>query len=140
MRIVISRAMGTTAESLWYPYLAKVNPDAEVVVPELPQNPEIGTWLPPVTAAAGEGRPGETVLVGHSLGGPNLLRLLESHEGEPFAGVVLVASMSEPIGYEALEPFFAGGFDWARIKKAARRFEVLTAADDPVLARTRSCT
>lgn len=84
---------------------------------------------------------GETVLVGHSLGGVSVLRLLQEHDTEAegaFAGVVFVASMSGEVGYDALAPFFSPEFDWARIRGAARGFRVLHAADDPVTGEKTS--
>jgi len=78
----------------------------------------------------------DTVLVGHSLGGVNVLRLLEQHDTEalgPYAGAVLVATPARSLGYAEIEEFFDGGFDTARIRRAARQLRVLIAADDPVL-------
>jgi hypothetical protein len=41
--------------------------------------------------------------------------------------------MAHEVGYPALNPFFEPSFDWLRIRRAARHFSVLVAADDPVL-------
>ncbi|WP_068922358.1 RBBP9/YdeN family alpha/beta hydrolase [Planobispora rosea] len=137
--IILAHAVETGPESLWYPYLrAALDGRAEVRIPALPDPgaPDPEAWLTALTAAGRDTDPGDTVLVGHSLGGVTLLRLLERHDTDrhgPYAGAVLVATPYKEVGYEALNPFFAPRFDWARIRRAARAFQVLIAADDPVL-------
>ncbi len=138
--IIVSHALNAGPQVLWYPHLAAelAAEGHRVTVPQLPEPaaPAAGPWLKTITEAAAAVDPAETVLVGHSLGGVNLLRLLEQHDTETrgaFAGVVLVATMSHEVGYDVLQPFFAGGFDWARIRRAAGQVRLLVAADDPVL-------
>ncbi|MFE6859106.1 alpha/beta fold hydrolase [Nocardia sp. NPDC057668] len=113
--------------------LAATLGDHDVRVPQMPnpEAPEPQPWLDAVRAEITD--PADTVLVGHSLGGVTMLRALERHEGEPFAGLVLVAAMAHEVGYDQLAPFFDGGFDWDRIRNAAKGFRVLVAVDDPVL-------
>ncbi|MEC3914390.1 RBBP9/YdeN family alpha/beta hydrolase [Nocardia sp. CDC160] len=137
--IVVSHGYAMTPGDHWYPYLRAELPGDDVRVPALPEpaNPIAADWLSALQKAVLEAPPADTVLVGHSLGGVNVLRLLESHDTEasgPFAGVVLVASMAGEVGYDALAPFFAGGFDWPRIRRSAKTFRILHAADDPVTA------
>ncbi|MFE5797196.1 RBBP9/YdeN family alpha/beta hydrolase [Streptomyces sp. NPDC056503] len=137
--IVVSHGFGMSKDDHWYPYLATALTGAghEVRIPQLPEPlaPRAGDWLEALAAETAGTGPADTVLVGHSLGGVNVLRLLERHdtgtEG-PYAGVLLVASMAREVGYDALAPFFEPGLDWARIRRAARTFAVLHAADDPV--------
>ncbi|MFE3449210.1 alpha/beta hydrolase [Nonomuraea sp. NPDC059194] len=107
----------------------------EVRVPQLPdpEAPQPEAWLK--TLAAEVADPADTVLVGHSIGGVNVLRLLEQHDSAIFAGALLVATPAHEVGYDALAGFFAGGFDWARIRRAAAQIRVLVAVDDPVLTR-----
>lgn len=142
-KIVIAHGYGMSGGDHWYPYLSGELRAAghEVRVPDFPdpEAPEAGAWLKALEEETGS-RPADTVLVGHSLGGVNLLRLLQEHDTEaegPYAGAVFVASMSGEVGYDALAGFFEPEFDWARIRAAARAFRVLHAADDPVTgART----
>ncbi|MFC9997795.1 RBBP9/YdeN family alpha/beta hydrolase [Nocardia sp. NPDC127526] len=131
--IVVSHEFASSPDQAWYGHLAAALGDHDVRVPQMPdpEAPQPEPWLRAVTAEISD--PADTVLVGHSLGGVNLLRLLERHEGAPFAGVVLVASMAHEVGYDQLAGFFEGGFDWERIRKAAEQFRVLVAIDDPVL-------
>ncbi|WP_405132652.1 alpha/beta fold hydrolase [Nocardia sp. NBC_01388] len=131
--VVVSHEYASSPDQAWYEHLATALGAHDVRVPQMPnpEAPEPEPWLRAVAAEVSA--PADTVLVGHSLGGVNLLRLLQQHEGAPFAGVVLVASMAHEVGYEALAPFFDNGFDWPRIRNAAKQFRVLVAIDDPVL-------
>ncbi|MFD9338807.1 alpha/beta hydrolase [Streptomyces sp. NPDC060028] len=128
--IVIAQGYGMTGDEHWYGSVAEEfsAEGHEVVVPDFPE--------PFAPEAEARGAPaGETVLVGHSPGGVNVLRLLQRHDTAAegaFAGVVFVASMAGEVGYDALVPFFSPEFDWRRIRRAAREFRVLHAADDPV--------
>ncbi|MFG2296850.1 RBBP9/YdeN family alpha/beta hydrolase [Streptomyces sp. NPDC048603] len=143
-KVVINHGYGMAGGEHWYGSVAgELSAGGhEVRVPDFPEPfaPEADVWLKALEAEAGGAPAGETVLVGHSLGGVNVLRLLQRHDTEaegPFAGVVFVASMSGEVGYDALAAFFEPEFDWVRIRAAAREFRVLHAADDPVTgART----
>jgi predicted alpha/beta hydrolase family esterase len=140
-RIVVSHAFAVDGSQLWYPALATElrRLGHQVSVPALPDPsaPSPGPWLNALSAAASAGPAEDTVLVGHSLGGVNILRLLERHDGRThgtYAGVVLVATMAGPVGYDDLAGFFPQpSFDWDRVRRGARRFRVLVAGDDPVL-------
>lgn len=137
-RVVVAHELNSGPDQAWYPHLSAelTALGHQVAVPPLPDPaaPSPEPWLK-ATLAEVTSAP-DTVLVGHSLGGVNVLRLLQAHDVErdgAFAGVVLVASMAHEVGYDVLAPFFEGGFDWARIRAAAKGFRVLVALDDPVL-------
>jgi predicted alpha/beta hydrolase family esterase len=137
--IVVSHMLATSSTGIWYPALREelTAEGHRVLIPDLPdpQAPEPRAWLKALTHAAEQGTAEGTVLVGHSLGGVNVLRLLQRHETErfgPYAGVVLVASMAKEVGYDALAGFFDPEFDWRRIRMATRATRVLHAVDDPV--------
>lgn len=131
--VVVSHELSSSPDQAWYGHLAATLTEHDVRVPQMPEPdaPQPEPWLQTIAAEVTD--PSDTVLVGHSLGGVNLLRLLQRHEGEPFAGVVLVAAMAHEVGYDLLALFFEGGFDWERIRNAAKQFRVLVAIDDPVL-------
>lgn len=138
-KIVIAHGYGMSAGEHWYAATGEefAAEGHEVRIPNFPEPfaPEAGVWLKELREETAGAPAGETVLVGHSLGGVNVLRLLQEHDTEAegaFAGVVFVASMSGEVGYDALAPFFSPEFDWQRIRRAAREFRVLHAADDPV--------
>ena len=138
--IVIAHGYGASDDSVWFPYLTQRLAAAghRVTVPRLPETaaPQLEPWRRTYgEAALAAGPAGSTVLVGHSIGGVNVLRFLEQHDPEAdgvFAGVLLVAASAHEVGYDELAEFFEGGFDWERIRRSARQFRVLQAADDPV--------
>ncbi|MCF2528808.1 RBBP9/YdeN family alpha/beta hydrolase [Yinghuangia soli] len=138
--IVVSHGYGAGDDSVWFPYLTEQLAGAghRVTVPRLPETnaPRLEPWRKTYGEAVAAAGPAEdTVLVGHSIGAVNVLRFLEQHDadaGGVFAGVLLVAASAHEVGYDELAEFFEGGFDWARIRRAARQFRVLQAIDDPV--------
>jgi predicted alpha/beta hydrolase family esterase len=139
--VVVSHGMHAAGDSVWFPYLrdALSGDGHRVETPDLPASatPRPEPWLTTYGAAVGGTDPADTVLVGHSIGGVNVLRLLEAHDPDRdgrFAGAVLVATPARDVGYEVLEEFFAEPFDWPRIRRAATSIRVLTAVDDPVMA------
>lgn len=135
--VIVTHAINSDGESLWYPdlrdELTKRGHDVNVLELPNPDAPSPDPWLATLTDAVGESAPSDTVLVGHSLGGVNTLRMLQRHSGEPFAGVVLVATMAHEVGVDALAGFFVPAFDWDRIRRAAPHCRLLVAADDGVL-------
>ena len=139
--VVVSHGMHAAGDSVWFPYLRDMleKDGHRVEAPDLPESttPQPEPWLSAYGAVVGDTDPTDTVLVGHSIGGVNVLRLLETHDETRharFAGAVLVATPARDVGYQVLEGFFAAPFDWARIRRAATSIRVLAAVDDPVLA------
>ncbi|MFE4264230.1 alpha/beta fold hydrolase [Streptomyces sp. NPDC056883] len=138
--IVVSHGYTAREDSVWFPsFQAELEAlGHQVVIPNLPggEAPVAEVWRKAFADAAEQAGPaGDTVLVGHSIGGVNVLRMLEAHDTEkagPFAGAVLVSTASHEVGYDQLADFFDGGFDWERIRAAAADFQVLAAIDDPV--------
>ncbi|GAB0106828.1 alpha/beta hydrolase [Nocardia sp. JMUB6875] len=137
--IVVSHGLSAREDSVWFPTF-KTELETlghHVVIPNLPEPeaPQPGPWREALAAAA-TAPTGDTVLVGHSIGAVNILRLLEQHDPATgtFAGVVLVSASVHEVGYDLLADFFKDGFDWPRIRRAANTFRVLQAIDDPVNA------
>jgi len=136
--IVIAHGYSMTPAQHWYPWLAEgLTADGHrVVVPPLPDPgaPDPDAWHKALLAAT-DAAPADTVLVGHSLGGISILRLLHQHDTAglgAYRGALLVASMTKEVGFDHLVPFFRPAFDWPGIRAAARSRRVLHAADDPV--------
>jgi uncharacterized protein len=137
--VVIVHGLGVTPLDHWFPSLASAAVAAghTALVPALPHasEPQVQEWVATLQAETAHLAAPETVLVGHSLGGVALLRLLEAHDAMAegvFAGVVLVATPAYAVGYAAQAPFFEPVFEWSRIKGAAHRHQVIATADDPV--------
>lgn len=137
--VIIAHGFAVTPRHHWYPAVASAVTGAghNVVVPPLPNAsaPQAQEWVAALHAQVGRFAAPETVLIGHSLGGVALLRLLEQHDAAAagmFAGVVLVTTPAHAVGYAGQEPFFEPVFAWRRIKESARRYQVIATADDPV--------
>jgi len=139
--VVVSHGYGADHDSVWFPYLRQALQARghRVEIPDLPDStaPAVGPWVAALAQRIAATDPIDTVLIGHSIGGINVLRALEQHDADtagPFAGAVLVATPSQmPAEYESLAGFFAEPFDWPQLRRAARQYRLLTAADDPVL-------
>jgi uncharacterized protein len=139
--IVVSHGYGASDDSVWFPYLkaALEVQGHQVDIPRLPAStaPRLEPWRAALADRVEKATAQDTVLVGHSIGAVTVLRLLESHDVDrdgAFAGVVLVAAPAwVPPGYDSLAEFFAEPFEWALLRRSARQYRLLTAADDPVL-------
>ncbi|MFE3543215.1 alpha/beta fold hydrolase [Nocardia sp. NPDC059177] len=136
--IVVSHGFEARSDSVWFPWFTAASTALghQVVIPDLPEPgaPHLEPWRATLAAAATAADPADTVLVGHSIGSVNVLRMLEQHAGTPFAGAVLVSASAHEVGYDILAEFFDGPFDWPRIRAAATDFRLLSAIDDPVNA------
>jgi uncharacterized protein len=73
----------------------------------------------------------EVYLVGHSLGGPAILRYLERPDAAPVAGAVLVAAPSEKNGNRKIDGFLEGLFDFDAIRSRCPKFAVIHGDTDP---------
>lgn len=101
----------------------------EVLVPEMPG----GTWPKKdewVKIVADFNPDEETVLIGHSLGAPTILRYLENAE-KKVGKVFLVAGFAKDLGMEETSNFVAEPFDWEKIKASANEIYVINEIDDP---------
>lgn len=134
--IVVSHGLGADPDSVWFPWFAAELRASghRVVIPALPEpdKPDPLAWREALARATDGAPSADTVLVGHSIGGVNVLRMLEAHDGGAFAGAVLVSTAAHSVGYDLLAGFFSPPFGWDRIRAAVRRFGVLAAVDDPV--------
>ena len=109
-----------------------------VIVPQFPtpEGQSVAAWM----ASLDVYRPqinSNTILIGHSLGGLFMLRLLESL-GAPVAASVFVGA---PIGVRPLSNYdrdseFSQGFefDWAKIRQNAGRVIVFHSDNDPYVS------
>jgi len=105
----------------------------EVVVPDMPNalHPQKEEWVGIIK----DFNPGkESVLIGHSLGGPAILRYLE--EATEKVGIcILIASPIKKLGpgYEGIENFLETDFDWKKIKQSCENFVVFNQTGDPAI-------
>ncbi|MDO8443884.1 MAG: alpha/beta hydrolase [bacterium] len=132
----IFHGTGGYPEENWFPWLKEQleKENCEVIVPQFPtpenQTPE--SWFK-VLDQYRDKLDANTILIGHSLGGSFLLRILESL-GSPVKAAFLVAT---PIGIPPIvnwsgdKPFTGHPFDWAKIKKNSKHFAVYHSDNDP---------
>lgn len=75
-------------------------------------------------------------LVGHSLGGPTILRVLEQLPSEQkIDHAVFVASFCRDLKIPEIENFVNHPFDWKKIKQQCKRFTVVFSDNDPYVPR-----
>jgi uncharacterized protein len=134
-RIVLSPAYPANPGTAWYPFIETEMGKAgfDVIIPQLP-DPDLSEWQKIIKPLA-DRSPKQTILIGHSIGGINILRYLESTEtSEKFPLLVLVAPPGFSLGYEVLESFFKENFDYNKIKSKVAKTIVIITLEDSILA------
>ena len=173
-RIIIFHGWEADSTSNWFPWLADElrKKDFNVIVPDFPNtmNPKLGEWIDFVAAgltssseALSEGRiPANnsrqpqglqlqnSILIGHSLGTPFILRLLEKFASENLEhmsggemikpvytnrvkAAFLVSSFDRTLGIPELDNFVNKPFNWQKIKNACEKFYVFHSDNDPYI-------
>ncbi len=140
MNVFIFHGTGGHSEENWFPWLKKEleKEDIKVFVPQFPNadKPKLSEWLDTLKDYQ-QYINEDTILIGHSLGGIFLLRVLERLE-KPVKAAFFVASS---IGIKPLLNYmgdynFSSGFDfnWEKIRKMAKRFIVYHSDNDPYVS------
>ncbi len=136
---IIVHGTGGYPEENWFPWLKEHlrKYGYRTIIPQFPtpkhQTP--GNWFKIFNKHFNELNR-NTILIGHSLGGTFLLRILEKIP-KKIAAAVLVAT---PIGvrptkfYKSDLPFTKEPFKWNKIKNSAVRFLVFHGKDDPYVS------
>ena len=112
--------------------------DCKVFVPQFPdprENHHLEDWLK-VLKRYEKHIDKQSILVGHSLGGLFLLRVLEKLE-HPVAAAFFVAAPVgvKPILYYGSDEKFSGfKFDWEKIRNGAEYFKVYHSDNDPYVS------
>lgn len=133
--VIICHGYGADPMSNWFDWLRRELEGLDVKVPDFGQDqtPDYGKWSTKLEEVLQGLNPGETVLVGHSLGGALVSRYLSQYEGEPFLKAFLVAAPYENIGWEVLDVFFDGSKLDASAKDKAKKFYILASDNDPYI-------
>ena len=139
--VFIFHGTGGYPEENWFPWLKQrlEKLGCKVIIPQFPtpKNQTLGNWLQ-VLKNYERFYNKNTILVGHSLGGAFLLRVLEKYNVKIKAAFLIAA----PIGilpiknYEA-DKLFLGktfGFDFGKIKNHCRKFFVFHSDNDPYVS------
>ena len=139
MKIFLFHCWGGESRSCWSGYIIDefTKKRVEVVSPDFPNSGK--PWLPDWLKVVREKVPSfhskdEWVLVGHSLGCPTILRLLESFgPKEKVKAVILVASFAKDLFIPEIQNFVFKDFDWAKIKAGSKKFIVINSNNDPYI-------
>ncbi|MDO8554832.1 MAG: alpha/beta hydrolase [Candidatus Micrarchaeota archaeon] len=137
MNVLIVHCWGCDCESNWFPWL-KTQLEArgsKVVCPNLPNSelPNLNEWLAEIRKTVSRFNK-DWILVGHSLGCPTILRLLETFDKEEkINAVILVSGFARDVGYNEMKSFIDSSFDWEKIKKTAKQFIVVHSRDDELI-------
>ncbi len=139
MRCFLFHCWGGNGRSCWSGWLhdeLRVS-GFDVLSPDFPEtdDPKLEAWLATARSLVPRFEPkDEWVLVSHSLGGPTILRLLESFApGEKAKAVVLVAGFAKDLGIPQIRNFVEKGFDWDKIREGAERFILVCSDNDPFI-------
>ncbi|OHB17941.1 MAG: hypothetical protein A2749_02930 [Parcubacteria group bacterium RIFCSPHIGHO2_01_FULL_45_26] len=143
-RVVIVHCWAGTPDSRWYPYAKRELEKAGFVVeiPAMPDTdmPRFDKWFNKLKEVAGIPN-NNLYLVGHSLGGPIIMRYLQDLlAGTKIGGVVFVAVPTDTLdNVEAIEDksvlpeFFGSGINWQKVKEAGRKFIGIYSDNDPYI-------
>ena len=126
-------------EENWFPWLKKEleRIGFSVIVPQFPtlKNQSLESWLKVFEQHEHLLSP-DTILIGHSLGGAFLLRVLEKYNVKIRAAFLVAA----PIGilpiknYDSDKLFVLQPFDWQKIKSRAGKFAIFHSDNDPFVS------
>jgi hypothetical protein len=135
-KAVIVHGYGADSQSNWFPWLKEKLEEQgwEVAAPNFPNtlNPKLSEWLDYFHKNVRLDE--QTVLIGHSLGVPFILRVLENlPKGKLVAAAYLVSGFAEPLGLTETENFVDQPFNWPKIREGAKKFVVINSDDDPYI-------
>jgi predicted alpha/beta hydrolase family esterase len=131
-KAIIFHGTDETPDKYWYPWLAQQlrHRGYEVEVPSYPDinHTPIVDFLPRVLAAHTITE--DTVLIGHSAGGPLLLSILE-RLALTIPQAILVAGYSMRFPDEDQDPILQDAYDWAKIKHNVHDIYFVNSINDP---------
>jgi predicted alpha/beta hydrolase family esterase len=139
MKVFLFHCWGGDGRSCWSGWTADVlqADGIEVVSPDFPNSatPKLEDWLAKTRELIPTfGPKDEWMLIGHSLGCPTILRLLETFgRGEKAKAVILVAGFAKDLGIPEIRNFVDHDFDWKKIKGKAGKFIIINSDNDPYI-------
>lgn len=140
MNMFILHGTGGHPEENWFPWLKSEleQKGYEVTVPAFPNpdKPLLQPWLEEFEKYKDKINE-DTILIGHSLGGMFLLRILE-RLNQPIKAAIIVSGSAgvKPIKFYEGDYNFSNGFDfdWDKIKLNAKNFIVFHSDNDPYIS------
>lgn len=136
-RAIIIHAWESAPEEHWYLEEKKLLEEKGYVVdlPKMPGGlwPKRDEWLKVIE----ELKPNEeTIMIGHSLGVPAILRYLEQSDNK-VGKLFLIAAFAVDLGIEETRNFFGDLFDWDKIKGNIGQVYVINEKNDPYVPLER---
>lgn len=137
MKVLILHGWGADSQSNWFPWLKNEleQNGIEAYCPDLPNTnyPKKDAWLSAIRELVPKfNEKDDWVLVGHSLGCPTILHLLETFgNGEKVRAAILVSGFAADLGIPDIRDLLNGGFDFKKIKKCAKEFIIINSDNDP---------
>ena len=139
MKVFLLHCWGGDSRSCWGGWLTDqlTQSGVEVIAPNFPNpsTPHIEEWLASIRSYVKKfDQKDHWVLVGHSLGCPTILRLLERlGEGEKIAATILVAGFAKDLDIPEIRNFVYKEFDWEKIKLKSKKFIIINSDNDPFI-------
>ncbi|VVB98543.1 Serine hydrolase [uncultured archaeon] len=136
MKALIVHGWGADSLSNWFPWLKNEleKLGIETLCPDLPNAnfPKKDEWTASLRAQSSFLEKENVILVGHSLGCPAILGLLEAFKkGEKARAAILVSGFEHDIGIQEIRNFTEKGFDFKKIRAACGEFRVINSDNDP---------
>ncbi len=123
----------------WRPYLMRELEKRDIYACALPmqdpEHPVLSEWLGEIERVLANNPHDEIYLLGHSLGGSTLLRLLETTTATNIKGCVFASTPSakRTEGNVYVQGFLKTDPDWQTIKTKAQKFAVIHGDNDPLV-------
>lgn len=121
----------------WRPYVMRELAKHDIYACSLsmpaPAEPVLSEWLEEVVRHIERNSNDEIYLVGHSLGGTTILRLLEKFDFPNLKGVVIVSAPCRKGNNEKIKEFLDKEFDWSKMKGKVGSVSVIHGDDDPLV-------
>ncbi len=136
-RVLLLHGWGGTHPLHWQQWLEKElqKKGIETVFPKLPNAmlPEEKEWIQEIFKTM-KTFDSQTILVGHSLGVPTILRVLEQlPENQKVCAAFLVAGFCRDFGIPEIQNFVNRPFDWKKIRSNCQKFVAVYSDNDPYI-------
>ncbi len=133
IKAIIFHGTDETPDTYWYKWLAGKLEERGYTV-EVPAYPEINhedisTFLPKVLANHAFDE--NTVLIGHSAGGPLLLSILENVDVVIPQAILVAGYSQQQENAKSLDPILETSYDWAKIKSHVKDIYFVNSINDP---------
>ncbi len=130
--VVIFHGTDSKPDHYWYSWLKDELEESgyNVALPYYPKinHEPIKTFLP--TVLKDNNFNDETIMIGHSAGGPLILAILQAIETQ-IKKAILVAGYSQRSQEEELDPVLQESYDWSKIRGNSKDFVFINSVEDP---------